>query len=344
MRTLFRFAFAGLVCVCARADDPGFPPIGLIDFHGLRSHTEAEVRKLLPFEEGDAIPSEPPDALGSSIAGALDVARVELSFVCCTPELKTIVFVGVAETAPRSRLAPPTGSARLPDEMIRAYQQFMSIVIELVKSGRKAASDHSQGHYLDPHPPLREIQESFVAFARDEFGIVKLVLTESTDSSHRAAAAMIAGYLPDKAVAAKALARAARDPDSGVRNNATRALAIIAEYALAHPELKITIDPAPFVDMLNSPTWSDLNKGIWVLDSLSASRDPVLLAALRQQARPALLDICRWKSTGHAEPGCAVLRRAEGLPDRPGPEGRDEVLRAVGAAAAQVGADGRNPP
>lgn len=346
MRILTRMAFAALVCACARAEDPDFPPIGLIDFHGLRSHTEAEVRKLLPFKEGDAIPSEPPDTLSGSIARALNVPRVEPSYVCCTPDQKMIVFIGVAETEPPAWLATPTGSARLPDEMIRDYQEFMSIVFDLIKSGKQAPSNHSQGHYLDTHPPLRAIQDRFVAFASGESALLQQVLTESSDVTHRAVAAMIAGYLADKAVAAKVLARAASDPDSGVRNNATRALAIIAEYALAHPERKISIDARPFIDMLNSPHFTDLNKGIWALTSLTASRDPALLAELRQKARPALLDICRWKSSRHADAGCVVLRRVEGLRDRPGPEGRAEVLRFIDAAASanRVGADGRNPP
>jgi hypothetical protein len=329
MRTRAFLALAALICTFTQAADAlDLPPIGIIDFHGLRAHSEAEVRKLLPFREGDDIPPVPAKAIGDAVAGALHVPQVGLSYVCCTPDQKTIVFVGIAETAPSSWQEAPEGPARLPESMIRAYEQFMGVIFELIKSGSHAPADHSQGHYLDPRPPLRAIQEGFVAFARNEAGLVQQVLAESADPAHRSVAAMLAGYMPDKAAAATVLSRAALDPDSGVRNNATRALAIIAEYAHEHPDLGIRIEVAPFIDMLNSHTWTDLNKGIFLLDKL-ASRDPALLAELRRKARPALIDICRWKSGGHAEPGCAVLRRVEGLPDRPGPEGRDEILRQV---------------
>jgi hypothetical protein len=329
MRTRLFLALAALTCTFTQAADArDLPPIGIIDFHGLRAHSEAAVRKLLPFKEGDDIPQVPEKAIGDAIADTLRVPQVGLSYVCCTPDQKTIVFVGIAETAPSSWRKAPEGPARLPESMIRAYEQFMSVIFELIKSGSHAPSDHSQGHYLDPRPPLRAIQEGFVTFARTEAGLVQQVLAESSDPTHRSVAAMLAGYMPDKAVAATVLSRAALDPDSGVRNNATRALAIIVEYAHEHPDLGIRIEAAPFIDMLNSPTWTDLNKGIFFLDTL-ASRDPELLAELRRKARPALIDICRWKSEGHAAPGCAVLRRVEGLPDRPGPEGREEILRRV---------------
>jgi hypothetical protein len=254
--------------------------------------------------------------------------------VCCTADQKMIVYDGIAETAPSSGPKAPEGPARLPESMIRAHEQFTSTLFELIKSGSHAPSDHSQGHYLDPRPPLRAIQDGFVNFSRNEAALVQQVLAGSSDSSHRAVAATLAGYMPDKAVAAKVLSRAASDPDPGVRNNATRALAIIAEYANEHPALGIRIEAAPFIDMLNSVVWTDLNKGIFFLDKLSVSRDPALLAELRRKARPALIDICRWKSAGHADPGCTVLRRVEGLPDRPGPEGRDEILRRVEAPKA----------
>jgi hypothetical protein len=337
MRCGLVISCAALICtgVCsgARAAEPEdfLPPIAIIDFHGLRGHSEDDVRKVLPFKEGDRVALKPGYDDGSAIARALNVAQANLSFVCCTPEEQFMVFVGIAEAAPPSWPAPPGGAARLPMSIIQADEEFKSLFFQLLKSGGLAPSDHSQGHDLAPHPPLRALQDGFVSFARENRALIQQVLTESADEKHRAVAAMLAGYLPDKAIAAKLLAQASSDPDASVRNNSTRALAIIAEYALVHPELGIHIDAGPFIDMLNSPTWTDLNKGIFVLSVLTVPRDPALLAQLRQRALPALIDICRWKSAGHAEPGCAVLRRVEGLPERSGPEGRAEVLTRLEA-------------
>jgi hypothetical protein len=293
------------------------------------------VRKLLPFVEGDRIELKPGYDDGSAVARALGVPQVNLEFVCCTPEQKVIAFVGVAETAPPPRLEAPKGPERLPETIMRTHDEFMARFWELISSGRQAPSDHSQGHYLDPDAALRMIQERFLLFARENAELAMHALANSADPRHRAVAAIIVGYLPDKKIAAGALTRASSDPDPTVRNNATRALSIIAEYSLAHPELEIRIDAKPFIALLNSPTWTDLNKGILVINWLSASRNPALLAELRQKARPALIDICRWQSPGHAEPGCTVLRRVEALPDRPGPEGRAEVLARAGAVGTQ---------
>ena len=337
MRSGRLLSCAALICTgaCsgAWAAEPEdlLPPIAIIDFHGVRGHTEDEVRKVLPFKEGDRVKLKPGYDDGSAIARALNVAQANLSFVCCTPEKQYMVFVGIAETAPPAWPAPPRGAARLPMLIIQADGEFKSLFFDRLESGGLAPSDHSQGHYLDPHPPLRALQEKFVSFARENRALIQQVLTDSADEKHRAIAAMLAGYLPDKAIAAKLLAQASSDPDANVRNNATRALAIIAEYAMAHPELGIHIDAGPFIGMLNSPTWTDLNKGIFVLSVLTVPRDPALLAQLREKALPALLDICRWESPGHAEPGCAVLRRVEGLPERSGSEGRAEVLARLKA-------------
>lgn len=336
MRTRTCIALAALA-VCARAPaepDEFLPPIGIVDFHGLRSHSEAEVRPLLPFKEGDRVKRAPGYKDGSAVARALGVPQVNFSFICCTPDQKVIAFIGVAEKPPPPWPAPPAGSERLTDDMMKACDEANERISELVRSGKPEPEDHSQGHSLNAWPPLRSAQERLVAFARERPGLIVKVLANSSDAAHRAAAATLTGYLPDKAAAAKALAAASSDPNPTVRNNATRALGIIAEYSLAHPELKIHIDPAPFIAMLNSPTWTDLNKGIFVLSSLSASRDPDLLARLRNEARAALIDICRWKSTGHGTPGCIVLRRVEGMPDW---GEREEVLK-------RAGADGTQPP
>lgn len=113
-----------------------------------------------------------------------------------------------------------------------------------------------------------------------------------------------------------ALEQAALDPDDGVHNNATRALAVIAQYGHDNPELGIEIRADSFIDMLNLVVWTDRNKGLFVLESLTADRNPETLDDLRQRALPSLIDMCRWKREGHAHPACRILERIVGLPER----------------------------
>jgi hypothetical protein len=335
-----RVALALILCVApmaaTRAAEPGTAPdqqryIGTIDFFGLRQVSEGKVRAQLSIKEGDALQKREDRPDGAAIARALGVAEVTLAYVCCTADQKIMVYVGVVERPARTVRTPPsyTGAARLPDEMIRVDDEYDAQVTEAVNRGQ-ANEDDSQGHALSAYPPLRAVQERVLAFARGHFELLSEVLTTSADPRHRAVAATILGYAPDKRAAAKVLARGAFDSDGGVRNNATRALGVIANYAALHPELGIDIDPEPFVAMLDSAVWTDLNKGLMVLMYLTARRDPATLALLRDRARPTLVDACRWKNAGHSTPACLILRRVEGLPDF-GPDFREEVLRKVGA-------------
>jgi HEAT repeat protein len=72
-----------------------------------------------------------------------------------------------------------------------------------------------------------------IDYARDHAALASEVLATSADARHRRWAAVILGYAPDKRAAATALIRGVSDPDDGVRNNATRALGVIATYSVA---------------------------------------------------------------------------------------------------------------
>jgi hypothetical protein len=98
-----------------------------------------------------------------------------------------------------------------------------------------------------------------------------------------------------------------------VRNDATRSLMAIAVLAQRHPEERISINAAPFIAMLNSVVWTDRNKAAAVLLSLTAGRPARVLGALRQRALPALIEMARWKSPGHAQAAFLVLGRVAGM-------------------------------
>ena len=52
-----------------------------------------------------------------------------------------------------------------------------------------------------------------------------------------------------------------------------------------------------------------------LLMQLTASRNAELMKHLREEARPALVDMCLWKNAGHGMPACLILRRVDGKPD-----------------------------
>ena len=77
----------------------------------------------------------------------------------------------------------------------------------------------------------------------------------------------------------------------------------------------------PFVDLINSIEWTDRNKSSLALFSLTAARDPLVLATLRRQALESLVDMSRWKSPGHAEYPFFILGRVGNIPE-------DEIQKA----------------
>lgn len=317
----------------ARAQSDAPPPIGTIDYYGLTTISSDEVAPLLPFAVGDTLSELTEPAQPEAIARALGVERVELSYVCCTDDGLFQIYVGVQERPGQTvdYLAPPTGDARLPDEMVADFDAFLDALVEAVLSGQ-SSEDRSEGHALSEYPPMRRRQERFSVYAENQSARLVQVLRESADAKHRAAAANILGYAPDKAAVVPVLAAAALDPDDDVRNYATRALAVIAEYANAHPELRIDIPAEPFIAMLSSIVWSDRNKGLAVMAPLTTDRDPALLARLQADSLDSLMEMCRWQHWGHAAPACLILQRAIGLPD----DARERSRSATLARAAEL--------
>jgi hypothetical protein len=208
----------------------------------------------------------------------------------------------------------PKGHARLPDDVVRAGAAFDVAFEKAVERG-DFQEDQSKGHSLMHDPGARAVQEGFVALA-DRYGPqLREVLRDSDKREQRALAAQVLGYASDKTSVVGDLGAAMRDADADVRNNATRALWLIAVFAQKAPDRKIQVPADPFVDLLNSLTWTDRNKSSLALMSLTEPREPALLSTLRQKAVPALTEMARWKSRGHAIASVMILGRIAGIPE-----------------------------
>lgn len=330
MRLTFQLCVRFAVTVLATsvvADEGLPPPIGTIDFYGLGPIPRAKAVAQLPFKLGDQLPRSSPKRNGDTMAHALGVKRVEFAFICCSPDGKVEAYVGIEPrgSKPLEYNPAPDGEQKLPADLLAANDEYGAAISAAVRAG-EAREDDSEGHARSSYPPARAQEEKFIAFAREHADLLRDVLAHAADARLRAVAAEVLAYAPDKRAIVTPLTRAALDADNGVRNNATRALGVIAEYALAHPELGIQVDAAPFVEMLNSVVWTDRNKGSFLLMSLSATRDPVVLERLRRDALPALIDMCAWSNLGHAIGACFMLQRVLGLSDDPSEQSRTLAL------------------
>ena len=292
--------------------------IGVIDFYGLSSITEDQVRAALPFSEGfvfsdgEAFPEGEAEL---ATAEALGVSRVELSLTCCYEPYKLVAYIGIEEeqTSALQYRDKPVGDMELPSEIHETARRLEAAIVAAVRSG-DAEEDRSQGHSLMMNPEARALQQKYIEYAQKYRDTLIEVLQGS--ARDRALAATVLAYSEDKKSIVPYLEAAVLDPDEDVRNDAARALALIANYANENPELDIKIDAAVFVDMINSVSFSDRNKAAAVLFSLTEKRNPNALELIKAKAIPSLIEMCRFTWEGHAWVPCKILERVVGLPDR----------------------------
>jgi hypothetical protein len=67
--------------------------------------------------------------------------------------------------------------------------------------------------------------------------------------------------------------------------------------------------------MLNSAVWTDRNNAAVALVSMTESRPQDVLAMIRKQALPALVEMARWKHLPHALPAFILLGRTAEIPE-----------------------------
>src|SRR5262245_6384538 len=290
--------------------------IGIIDFYGLRKISAGRLADVLGLKVGDPIPASTSEAteFQKRLERVRGVARARLERVCCDAG-KAILYVGIEEkggphfeTLSRGIKRP---AVALPHEIVDTFELFEDALQVAVRAG-DAADDVSQGHSLMTNPEVRAIQERFLVLAVDHAAVLRDVLRHAPDGQQRAIAAWVLGYAPNKNLVVDDLHQAIHDPFDEVRNNAVRSLSAIAVLANRRPELGIPISPAWFIDMLNSIAWTDRNKALFVLSTLTENNDQAVLLELRRRALPSLIEMARWQSAGHALPAYILLGRITG--------------------------------
>jgi hypothetical protein len=314
MRRISSLTVAVLICAATHSVLPSgsangqTPRIGIIDFYGLRDVSERQARQVLHIKEGDA-PPDSTDEAERRLEALPHVRQASISMVCCEAG-KTILYVGIREKGtPALRFRPaPRGSIRLPANMVSAGEALADAFMRAVEKG-DAGEDDSQGHALFHNSEARTLQERFIDFARQDLKLLRAVLRQSAEARHRALAAEIIAYATNKREVVNDLVYGMSDPDSGVRNDSMRALAIIARFARSAPGQRIKVPMQPFVEMLNSLEWTDRNKSAMALFQLTETRDASLFASLRRRALTSLVEMARWKSPGHAQLPFIILGR-----------------------------------
>ena len=316
-------------------------PIGEIEFFGYKGLDLARVRAALPFHEGDLVQfpaanadADPSPRINQSIRQTLGRDATDVIVNCCDGRQHLMIYIGLPGETNRAATfnRPPTGSARLPADVMRLNDQFGDALLRAVGRGN-AAEDRSQGFSLFADPDTRAIQLKLRSYAPSHEREIMRVLATSADAGHRAAAAMTLGYARASVTQVNTLVDACFDVDSSVRNNAARALDVLLEARVGLAK-RIRIDR--FIPLLTSGQWTDHNKATHLVEILTRPRNPEVLAAIRAGALDNLVEMARWRSQGHASDARLVLGRVAGLDETRLQElvhqGRvDEIISAASA-------------
>ena len=173
-----------------------------------------------------------------------------------------------------------------------------------------AQEEGSKGFALSSDPELRSKQLATREYALRHERLVRDVLASSNSAEHRTVAAHFLGYARQSRMQIAALMRASYDLNDSVRNDAIRALAVLAQSS---PKVADQIPAKGFVAMLSSGSWTDRNKAAFLLNELSKRRPPRLLNQLRSQALDSLIEMARWRVDGHAIFARTLLGRIAGI-------------------------------
>lgn len=291
------------------------PRTGDINFYGLRKVSEEKARSVLGIKEGDPLPPSKGD-LEERLERLSQIAAARVEAVCCE-DRKVVLFVGVEERgAPHFAFrSSPTGNAVLPDEIVQTHRELLRA---LEAAGRRGdiREDLTRGHSLMADPDARALQEKFLALAAQYTSLLKDVLRNAAEAEHRAIAAAVIGYAPDKAAIVDDLLYAMTDPDEAVRASAVRSLNAIAVLARRQPQLGIQISPTWFVEMLNSLVLTDRTRAAVALVSLTENGGEKGLDQIRDRALQSVIEMARWKTLRYALPAFILAGRMAGLPDQ----------------------------
>jgi hypothetical protein len=272
----------------------------------------------LPFHEGDLFPPakvKSSDALKRQVSDKVKqvIGRepTGVSFVCCDSKQDWIVYVGLPGESYRALDFNP-----VPDEPIRLPKVALALREEMDKAWMSAVmkghgtEDDSEGFTLTDDPKARRAELAIRDYALQNETLILQVLASSSDARHRAIAAQMLGYGRQSGEQIDALVRASLDAADDVRNDALRALWVLAG---ARPNLAQRIPVEPFIRLLRSGAWPDLNKASLLLVALTKNREPRVLTQRRTEALDPLLEIARWRNSGHAEAALSILGRIAGI-------------------------------
>jgi hypothetical protein len=213
-----------------------------------------------------------------------------------------IVFVGLPGRSNQvfKFLPQQTRDLKTPQSIHLLYDQTMEANTRHLKTGNKI----EQGKYFQLRAETKNEALKIPNQLMD-------VLATAVDPRERMLAAHALGLIAHNKEQIDALVQAGYDSDESVRNNATRALGVLLSE---QPSIATLVPAEHFINMVNSPTWVDRNKSIFVLLGLTKSHNPAVLQKLQKDALASLIEMCAWPK-GYSGSALTLLARVGGMSD-----------------------------
>lgn len=291
------------------------PRVGAIEIYGNRRASASKIKSALGSKPGDPLPArEDAEERINKVNGVI-ASRVEAT--CCSGR-NLILYVGVEERdAPHIEFHPaPTENLKLADDTAGAYEEFIEAVSASIRDD-SAAQDLTNGYSLMQQADANSIQQRFLPLVARDLPILDKVIRNAEDPEQRTMAAYLLQYTPrgprTTTLMINALMYALQDGEDSVRENAMRSLKALAVGAKLHPEQQIHLEPTWFVELLNSPVWSDRHNASLALVELTEKRSPETLQLMRERALPSIIEMAKWQELRDALPPFLLVGRVAGL-------------------------------
>ena len=220
-----------------------------------------------------------------------DFAFVKISGAEYIKDPSEYITVNVVDAADKGSLPVylpnPKGHYKDPAHLLRDWDRYTRVFFPLALSGKIDSNSYhcKELHCLGPFstPALKKFEVEFNTNVPKYAKELATILRDDADPKKRENASMLLGHTTDEKQLMAWELPAVNDSDEGVRNNATRVIAV-----LASKDTKITLPVETFIKMAHSPVLTDRNKSISVLMALG--RQQRYAAIIKKEAAQDLMD------------------------------------------------------
>ncbi len=282
--------------------------IGGIYYFAYEGISLKKIKQLMSVKEGEVVHFAPAEMrklkerLLDAVHQATDDEPSDIAIIAS--DSTCYCYVGLrGKNLDNSTISIGSVGARSP---LKVPEKLQAQYLEVVQADYRSSNIRSGTEKLKANL-LREdlIKESL----KDADELLQ-VSRSSSDALHRRIANYCLALIANNADQLDALARATHDSDANVRNDAIKFMATIAQKEA----LQALVPAIQLIPLLNSPTWSERNKGVDLVLQYTKSRPAEFLEELRKQALPSLKEIAAW-DPDHARAALFILGRIGSIPE-----------------------------